>query len=156
MSEISIRDARADDCLDLWEWRNDPLTRTNSRSTEPVPLADHDRWFERAMKSSQTVMKLIEIGGVKAGVVRFDAVDQDANSWQISITIRPDFRGRGIGRVALDGCCQAMQARFGACDFVAEARTANVASRRIFEQCGFVVTGEADGFVTLRRENRQG
>lgn len=154
MSRLAIRDICADDSLDLWEWRNDPLTRKNSRSTDFVPRADHERWFEKTQASPESVTKMIEADGVKAGVVRFDCVDQSDNSWQISITIRPQFRGQGLGRKALEICCQAMEARVGDCRFVAEARSENIASRRIFENCGFRIENETDGFLKLVRTQR--
>jgi hypothetical protein len=97
MSEVKILAVEANGSRDLWAWWYDPQTRRNSRTTGPVPLADHEFRLAASLKNPARVILLVETDGVKCGVVRFDSVDQTKVSWQVGITMNPGFSGKRVG-----------------------------------------------------------
>ena len=135
---ISLRAATADDAELLWLWRNDPLTRFQSRNSAPIAWSDHARWFTGSLSSSATRVLIAERNGIPAGVVRFDQHGADC---EVSITVAPGLRGSGIGRHMLRAACEQTTNLF------AVVRDDNQASRRLFESCGFTAAcGDGAGF----------
>jgi RimJ/RimL family protein N-acetyltransferase len=147
---INLRPATLADADRLFAWRNDPVTCANSRSTAPVPREDHDRWMQFNVLMGQPEHAVIiaegDLGCV--GVVRFDAAKNDLMSYEASITIAPGARGRGIARPILAEAC----GFFSDFAITAEIRHDNVASRKVFERCGFDEIGRSSGFLQYRKE----
>lgn len=92
---LKLSAVRQEDCQLLWEWANDPVVRTASFSTEPIPWEDHVRWFRTKLSDSNCFYYiLLSQEGVPVGQVRFDTSGRKA---EISISIAPSFRGSGFG-----------------------------------------------------------
>lgn len=148
---MQMRPATLADSDMLFAWRNDPVTCANSKSTATVSRADHDRWmqFNVAMGYPQHMVMIAnnEMAG-DIGVVRFDANRGDVMKYEVSITLAPQHRGYGLARPVLATACACMP------EFSLSAviRSGNIASRRIFEECGFEETGSDHGFITCKRE----
>jgi RimJ/RimL family protein N-acetyltransferase len=122
----------------LLAWRNDPITRMNSRSTAEVSREDHLDWMERTIaRPSDDCIVLVAEG---VGVVRFDKSEE---GYEVSITIAPSQRGKGLGKDILDCACELMDDSI----LIAEIRAGNLASRRIFEQTGFKLVHDDGEFV---------
>ena len=145
-----LRPATMHDSDLLFSWRNDPVTCANSRSTAAVPREDHDRWMQFNVLMGQPEHAVIiadsELGGI--GVVRFDAAKNDLMAYEVSLTIAPEARGQGIGLVILDNACS----HFSEFALTAEVRHDNIASRKVFERCGFDEIGRSGGFLQYRKE----
>jgi RimJ/RimL family protein N-acetyltransferase len=145
-----MRPATAHDSDRLFAWRNDPVTQAASRSTAPVPREDHDRWMQfnviNGYPQHMVMMADTETGSV--GVVRFDSVREDVMAFDVSITLAPQHRGKGLAFDVLHEACGYMQ------DFTirAEVRRENTASRKLFERCGFEEIGRSSGFLNYVRE----
>ncbi len=151
MNDIRLRRVNVDDAVALWRWRNDPETRRNSISTAELSLQEHMTWFEASLTNPARVIYVSEFRGAKCGSVRFDLIDIAKNLWRVSITMSPEFRGRGLGSASLSLACAEMVRCYGDCSFTAEARQFNAPSLRIFERCGFSPTSATGGFITLSR-----
>jgi RimJ/RimL family protein N-acetyltransferase len=134
----------------LFSWRNDPVTCANSRSTAAVPREDHDRWMKFNVLMGQPEHAVIIAEGLDGcvGVVRFDAAKNDLMAYEASITIAPEYRGRGLARSILTDAC----VFFSEFAITAEVRHDNVASRKLFERCGFEENGRSSGFLQYRKE----
>jgi L-amino acid N-acyltransferase YncA len=145
---IHLRPATSADSELLWLWRNDPVTRAASRTSEPIAWADHTTWLAAVLAGSTRHLFIAEAGGEPVGVVRFDALPVKASEFEISINVRPDARGSGAGRAILSAACADFAAEHGAAQIHATVHQSNAASRRLFESCGFVLAGNgADGFL---------
>lgn len=123
-SVIALRPATAADSSMLLAWRNDFATRNNSRSDRSVNLHEHEAWLSRVLCSQAHVMRIAEIGGEPVGVVR---ADRAHNGWELSWTVAPGMRGRGISSrmlraftTSLDGALTAVIRK----DNVASAKAA--------------------------------
>lgn len=135
----------------LFAWRNDPLTQAASRSTAPVPREDHERWMQFNVAygyPSHLVMIAENDEGKPVGVVRFDSQKSDVMAFEVSITIAPRHRDQKLAQPVLAQACGLMSEY----TIVAEIRRDNLASRRVFERCGFEETGRSSGYLQYRKE----
>lgn len=104
---------------------------------------DHLLWFEAALVNPQYCLLIAEIGNTAVGHVRF--FNKSVGSYQISIYIHPDMRGRGLGSVILKEAIGYATAH-GWITLHAEVHEGNKPSLRIFECCGFLMTGKSGQF----------
>ena len=131
--------ARPSDAELLWRWANDPETRANSFSRAAISYADHVAWLERRLASDATRIWIFAADGVPVGQVRFDISSAVA---EIGITVAPEHRGRGYGKVMLAQALQRFHEQTGGRVMPrASVLTKNAASLRLFRACGFEVTG---------------
>jgi len=137
---IHLRSATEDDAALLLAWRNDPITRAASRSTEPVEFAVHLQWLRSNLSSQAVKIFIAEHDGRPVGVVR--AVHCGEYS-ELSWTVAPVDRGKGIGAEIVSRAVSVIGVR----PLRAEIRSENNASIRIAEKCGFVLQRERDHFL---------
>lgn len=104
----------------LHRWANDPDTRRWSFTTDPIPWDVHRAWLEGVLREGVLLIGEDESGPV--GSVRFNA------DGEVSITVAPARRGRGLARPMLDSALQYSNAR----RVVAFVRPDNEASMRLF------------------------
>lgn len=133
---LRARRARADDGDLLLAWRNDPGTRASSRSQEPVARDAHLRWLDDALADPGRRLFVVEHCGVPVATVRFD--EEGSRLWEVSITVAPDARGRGLAAAVLDCAERAWRADVGSGPSVlACVRPGNTASARLFQAAGY-------------------
>jgi len=147
---LYLRPATMEDAGNLLSWRNDPETCVNSRHQGTVPPRRHELWMQINVKFGypSRIVLIAETGdGAPVGVVDFQARDPKMLSFEVAITIAPNLRGKGYGSAALALACQRMQDK----TLLAEIRSDNRASRKIFRKTGFVLMTEADGFAQFQR-----
>lgn len=144
---MRVRFARAEDARKLFEWCNDHDAREASRDPSPVSWEDHIEWIERNVEpgSEDQIVLIAEDDKGLVGVIRFSHRDTEDNS-EVGINIAPERRGDGIGGRFLSAACARRRGVL-----VAEIRIGNIASRRIFEKCGFEWISEHKGFALYRR-----
>lgn len=137
---VSIEDAPL-----LFEWRNDPLTRANSLSTDAVEYASHLAWVQRAIDSPMRDLYLAVVDGVPVGTVRFD---RDGDVRELSWTIAPEHRGQGHGKqmVRLAAGMSALPVR-------AVIKVGNIASIKIAEAAGLGLVSASEGLLHYARHS---
>jgi len=92
---VEMRDAEL-----LFEWRNDPETYQHFRNARPVEWGEHTAWLQKSLDmGSKRILQIVEVESHSAGVIRADV--QDDGSYEISYTIAPEWRGKGIGKKAV-------------------------------------------------------
>jgi RimJ/RimL family protein N-acetyltransferase len=136
IATLVLRPAAMVDAPLLHEWRNDPEARKNSRQGGVVSWETHQAWFASALASPQYAIRIVEEQGKPVGVVR---AERFARGWELSWTVAPDARGRGVGRRMLAQFVRTLDGRL-----VAEIRTGNAPSARIAAAAGLVRIGPAD------------
>jgi RimJ/RimL family protein N-acetyltransferase len=143
-AEVVLRSATSEDGPLLLGWANDPATRAASRRPEIISATRHRRWLEQRLATP--IDNRIWVGvsdGVPIGVVRFER--RAADSVEVSITVAPDARGRGLARPLLEAGVAAAHDAFGTVTIVAEILPGNEASIRLFTATGFTpVPSRAD------------
>ena len=71
-SKLSVRLAKSDDCVEFFNWANDPAVREQSLSTSTIQWLDHKKWFFEKISSSSSEMYVMEADGLPVGQVRFE------------------------------------------------------------------------------------
>jgi RimJ/RimL family protein N-acetyltransferase len=141
---LDVRLAKPDDSNDIFEWRNDSVTRKMSHNTEEVLKEEHETWFKAALESKKKSLLICTNNAAeKIGIVRFDIEEQSA---EVSINLNPEMRGKGLARQCLK---QAMlffnSSHPDIKELKAEIKDTNIASKKIFEDIGFKLDREDNG-----------
>lgn len=148
IAPLTLRGATEGDRDRLLAWRNDPDTRAASRHTEVVLAEAHSAWLQGVLADPDRQLLIAELDGVAVGQVRFDRVRGYRH--EISASLDPAARGKGIGALLIAGACEWLWLATNASVVVAFVRDDNDASSRAFEWAGFrPVEAVEDGFVTL-------
>ncbi len=133
--DILLRIAIADDCDDLFNWRNDPITVKYS-PTGKVEYSDHIRWFEKKIKDKQCLIWIIiDKNNQKVGMIRFD--NEEEQNAEISINLNPLFRGMGYGKKSLQKAIELYFKDYPFHKIIAKIYSTNIASLKLFNSVGF-------------------
>jgi len=140
---ISLRAATPDDCQQLFDWVNEPTVRRNSIQQDPVEWKSHQQWFKRRLADRDGTRIFIGDNGQGAvGQIRFD---RQGDKVQIDISVDAQARGRGMGRVLLEeGKRRIVKDWPDIKELIGMVKEENIASQRIFEQCGFVLADQSE------------
>ena len=96
---LSVRFARNNDCLNIFEWRNDPATRGMSHSSKIIDWEQHIDWFSGSLNSKNRILLICEENFIdKIAVVRFDI---SKTGVLVSINLNPKKRGKNFAKVSL-------------------------------------------------------
>jgi spore coat polysaccharide biosynthesis protein SpsF len=146
-SSVTLRPATVQDCLVLWRWRNDPVTRQASLDDAPVPLEAHTRWLEDSLRRDDRRIYIVQAAEAEVGMVRLDLSGSEAT---VSINISPEWRGQGVGPAALRTLCRQAFGSLALMRLIAQVKAVNYVSRAAFERAGFEVVGGRDPLVMAR------
>lgn len=137
VNAIQLRDARFEDCLQIWQWNNDPLVRKMSFKTEPIAWETHEKWYRARMIDEESVMYVgTDLFGEDIGLVRFQLYNGVAD---IGVVIALEFRGKGYGTVLIsEGTKRCFSKRVDVKSVRALVRSENDASLKAFKSAGFV------------------
>jgi UDP-2,4-diacetamido-2,4,6-trideoxy-beta-L-altropyranose hydrolase len=137
---LSLRRATEGDAELAWTWRNHADTRRYSLDPSAVPWETHQRWWGKALQSSDRTLLVATCGHTRVGVLRFDGTVQKAI---VSIYLDPALHGLGLGAAMLRAGRKWVEANLPRVDAIhAEILPENVASARIFSSAGYVATGQ--------------
>lgn len=151
-ARLRLRPAtRADRDL-LWRWRNDPDTRRASFDAEEIPRERHARWLEDTLARADRRLYVAVLDGTDVATARLDIAGREA---EVSLTVAPEQRGRGVGAQVLEALAREAAAGLAIFRLIARVRPENAASRRAFERAGFHLV-EAGESLTLARAQRAG
>ncbi|HET6380851.1 MAG TPA: UDP-2,4-diacetamido-2,4,6-trideoxy-beta-L-altropyranose hydrolase [candidate division Zixibacteria bacterium] len=137
---LTFRRAASGDGARLLEWRNDPVTRAASFSTNVVTASEHRVWLRRTLASPDVAMEIASLDAEPVGVVR---VAQAHTAGVVSITVAPAARGRHLS-VGLIRRAITIARERGLTRLDAFIRGSNEASQRAFAEAGFVEVRRED------------
>ena len=143
----SVRRADELDSKDIFDWRNDALTRRMSHSTDLVEWDAHMRWFAASLSNPNRLLIICEDenSNAKVAVVRFDIKSVRA---LISINLSPNMRGKGKAKQCLKDSIALFQTICPKVRFIdAEIKPINTASQHSFIGVGFTLLGEKEGVL---------
>ncbi len=142
-SDFVLRPATLADAETLLRWRNDPETRRASRETAPVTKREHLEWLAKSLESPTRKLRVVEQSGCSVGVVRADYVD---GVHELSWTVAPEARGRGIGKRMVAEFVRELEG-----PIQSEVRKDNASSAKIAEFVGMQLVREAEGVLYYSR-----
>jgi RimJ/RimL family protein N-acetyltransferase len=146
---LRLRPVTAGDSERLLEWRNDPQTRAMAITQARVARADHERWLATRLDAPDTLLTIAEDDGAPVGTVRLDRHGPDTA--ELSITIAPVARGRGLARPAIELGVEHARREWDVTRVTARIRPENTASLRAFAAAGFATIRAGDDLVEVAR-----
>ena len=154
--QVTLRPATAADRDWFWSVNNAPDVRRQSVRPEPIPYADHCRWFAARLDDPRTQLFVVEVAAKPVGVLRCD-LDDAAPDAVLSLALADGQRGRGLGRAAVRLASDALLTRPDVARVLARIRPDNAASMRAFAAAGFDPAGAVtqDGVALSGYERRR-
>lgn len=144
---LAVRRACLDDAMDILRWRNDPVARAMSRHNEPINESDHMAWYSGAVVDPNRLFLVGILDGMSIGIVRFDNLG--ASMTEVSITVAPEARGKGLGGELLRLALQYLHSVTPSVPVLAVARMDNNSSLRLFQAQGFIRDSDDGVFANL-------
>jgi UDP-2,4-diacetamido-2,4,6-trideoxy-beta-L-altropyranose hydrolase len=139
---LHLRKAEPGDSRRLWEWANDPVARSHSFNTDPIPWEEHQVWFHERLNDQDSCIYLAELpDGESVGTIRFQAMADHA---VVSVTIDGDFRGLGFGAEVIRRGCLQYRGSHSDLPIRALIKPDNPASKLAFTKAGFKPDGEIE------------
>ncbi|TSC87205.1 MAG: N-acetyltransferase GCN5 [Parcubacteria group bacterium Gr01-1014_8] len=140
IGEMRYRRATMGDSAQLFIWRNDPVTRENSRNGKLLEFTEHTQWLETALQNSDRQIYIAEFENEQIGVVRTDRI---GDVLELSWTVVPECRGKGLGKKMVVGFV--MEVLGSPSKLRASIRKGNIASEKIALALGLRSVREESG-----------
>ena len=137
MKSVIIRNADQLDCNDVFDWRNDPMSKKMSHNSKHVSWDEHLAWFSDSLKDPSRALFICEdpSSNIKIGIVRFDLIDDSST---VSINLAPDMRGKGFSAICLTSSIDFFRKRFPHISVInATIKSSNIKSQKSFMRAGF-------------------
>lgn len=152
---LSTRSATIGDASELWQWRNDALTRASSKSSDMVPWPAYRAWLGGTLDRADRHLLILSDDAGDVGTVRWD--QESGGECEASITVAPERRGQALAASMLHTAERHLASTTEVSAFRAVVHADNVASRRLFVGAGYVAEEPADehGFEQLRKQPTQ-
>ena len=133
---MSLRSATLDDAPQLFAWRNDERTRSQSLDRRELHYAAHVEWMKRVLADANEILLIGLDGSVEAACVRFSL---EVDRARISIYTDPDRHGHGIGSAALAAATQWLRKKRPDTRLIeADVLQDNAASKAMFRTAGYL------------------
>lgn len=135
---MKLRTVTMDDARTLLEWSNDPVTRSNSFSKEPISYETHVNWLSKKLEDECCLFLVLENNdGDLCGTIRYDL--NSSQEAVISYTVSPDHRKKGYGSLLLrlgeEKACES----FGNILLCGHVKADNLPSQKCFIKCGYKI-----------------
>ncbi len=138
IQNLHFRPAAPEDCTLVYAWFQDPITRANSYSNNPVSLEEHTRWFETRIQQTQAPYLMFYGENQPETLIGQVRIDMKAEGPVIGINLAPEHRGRGYAapmlRMAAEYFCKNNLHHTPIRAWIMDH---NTASRKAFEAAGF-------------------
>jgi len=143
---MKFRDATTgDEELLLW-WRNDEQSRKNSIKTDIIEVREHNQWFQSVINNPEHKLLIAcNEDGIDVGTVRFDLISGTEDSYEISWTVAPEWRGKGVGKEMVIAAIE--QPFLKGKHIKAQIKSANEASIKIAQASAFTLHEQKNGFT---------
>lgn len=149
LENMGFRKVEWEDRELLFIWANDEEVRRQSFRTEDIFWEEHVRWFEEKMHSEKCDLLIWVENGTDKGMLRLDYMDGKV---KVSYSIQKDQRGQGTAGRLIGAVSQYIKAAMpGMQEIVAEVKTDNLFSRRVFEKYGYQQEQKEDRVVFTKK-----
>jgi UDP-2,4-diacetamido-2,4,6-trideoxy-beta-L-altropyranose hydrolase len=124
----------------LFNLANHETVRAVGRYPQEIQWDEHLAWLQRHCKSSQSRLMIIEtVDRGPAGQIRFH--EKEPGVWETGVSIHPDFRKARLAHMSLSIAMRLLEKECRVGRWLAEIKTDNLASQRLFAKLGFIHSG---------------
>ena len=120
----------------LYEWRNDPITRANSHTSEELKWEDHLTWFTNALQNPNREIYFVSNTSQEpeslVAMIRRDRDNGNTDKWILSWMVSPAARGQGLGKILLNQFVASHPAHY-----LADIKSENEPSIKMAKNAGF-------------------
>jgi UDP-2,4-diacetamido-2,4,6-trideoxy-beta-L-altropyranose hydrolase len=142
--------AAADDTELLWTWRNDPVVRSQSFSSERIGWEEHTRWFEKRLEDPTCCIYIGRDEALKpVGQVRVQRIA--AREAEVHISVDAGSRGLGYAASMLLAVARQLLRKDETDILHAFIKPENAGSLRAFEAAGYQDCGSQMAGAYLAR-----
>jgi UDP-2,4-diacetamido-2,4,6-trideoxy-beta-L-altropyranose hydrolase len=138
--DLVLRDACPSDLMLLWQWRNDPMVRAMSFSSEAITLIQHEDWFARKLADTNCFLFIIQENFQPIGQIRFEG----EYDFEVSFSLSEQMRGKKYATPSIILGIQTLCDRTNVQSINAYIRPDNYASVRAFGRSGFILVGKME------------
>ena len=132
---LDVRNASLEDSKLLFQWANDPTTRSQSYNSEPIQFQDHIKWYSSKMAEPNCYIFIFEINGEPVGQIRYQLIK---NEYVLGYSVNNEHRGKGLGTsVLMRGSMALKKERGNDIKIVGHVKHENLASVYAFRNCGY-------------------
>ena len=132
---LTIRKAKIDDLLKIFEWANEKVVIQNSiERSKKVSINEHSKWFKRYITSKYNFIFIASLKNRRIGLVR---VDHQKKEIFLSYLVDRKKRNKGFGYQMLSKIIKKFKNEKRV--FKARVKRDNVASNSIFIKLGFKI-----------------
>ena len=152
-SQLVLRRADAEDCRNLFRWRNEEVTRGYSGDGQPLSWETHRQWFDDVLGRGDRLLVIGERDGHPVGVLRFDL---DGRQATISVYLVPGNQGSGLGTALIEAEMRYLaQHTPEIAEIIARVSVHNRASIGAFEGAGYIINSfQFKRMLKVSNENR--
>jgi UDP-2,4-diacetamido-2,4,6-trideoxy-beta-L-altropyranose hydrolase len=133
-AQLSVRKATENELHTSYQWANDPVVRSQSYSSQPIPLADHSSWFRKKIAAENQYYYILWEGEKAVAQIRFELSGGEAT---ISYLTAPELRGQGMGAWILAKGIRQLLTDTKPTTIIGHVKNGNLASLRSFEKLAF-------------------
>jgi RimJ/RimL family protein N-acetyltransferase len=134
------RQALLSDARKLYEWANDATIRAQSLQPDSITWSNHLEWFYQKVQHPVNRIFIYYHKNQPVGSLRLDGLDE---KYKISYLVDVDFRGKGFGSRIIEDALMITQRTL-----IAEVKTNNLASNKVFEKHNFKSLESTDNVNT--------
>ena len=138
---ITILRATDNDSKDIWEWRNDELTKQMSITTDSVSWETHSSWYQKSLVNPNRYLYIGFLNdSEKIGMCRFD-LDSNTNIAEVSINLNPQHRSKKLSSQLLSQTIAKYLVEKNTA-LSATIKKTNIGSIKCFTKCDFTFERE--------------
>ena len=146
---MKIKDADNSDSLDIFVWRNDPISCQMFLSNKKVTLEEHKKWLESSLNNPLRKIYIGILKDEKVGICRFD-IDSKLTSAEVSINLNPTMRGKSLSYQLLSDSIETYK-KTNQIRLTATIKKENKASLIIFQKCSFSIVDQDGSYYHLMK-----
>lgn len=145
---MKVRKLKKDDLPLRVDWMNHPKVYSSMHYEVPVVMENTIRWFENNVSNDKRTDVVFEENGEIVAFGGLTGINRETNKAELYVFVNPNAQKAGIGTRATKALCKYGFETLSLEKIFLETNEDNVAARRVYEKCGFVLEGK------LRNEYR--
>ena len=140
---LILREAVADDCMQYWQWANEPSVREMAFDQNHIPWEQHQKWYHHKLTSPDTHLFILkDQHKLSLGQIRFEQAERGV--FEIDISIAPNCQSMGLGRLLVEEGEALLREKTELLRLRSLIKSENHASIALFKSTGFVQTEACD------------